>query len=62
MFDKEAILQYIITKKAEYSRKMKEFEKQKQSDLKELQKVADAETKKKLDRFVKTEKNISSSK
>jgi len=37
---------------------MKEFEKQKMSDEKELQEVAEAENKKKLDRFIKTEKNI----
>lgn len=58
LFDKEAILQYIITKKAENTRKMKEFEKQKQSDVKELQEIVEAENRKKLERFIKTEKNI----
>jgi nitric oxide synthase-interacting protein len=29
LFDKEAILEYIITKKTEYYRKLKEYEKQK---------------------------------
>lgn len=58
LFDKEAILQYIITKKGEYSRKMKEFEKQKESDQQELQEIAAVENKKKLDRFIRTEKNI----
>lgn len=62
LFDKEAILQYIITKKGEYNRKMKEFEKQKLSDVKDLQEIAAAENKIKLDRFVKTEKNIKSGK
>lgn len=60
LFDKEAILQYIITKKGEYNRKMKEFEKQKLSDVQELQEIAAAENKIKLDRFMKTEKNIKS--
>lgn len=32
LFDKEAILEYYITKKNEASRKMKEFEKQKRKD------------------------------
>lgn len=58
LFDKEAILQYIITKKGEYSRKMKEYERQKMDDVKELQEVANAENKKKLEKFVKIEKNI----
>ncbi|CRK90190.1 CLUMA_CG003904, isoform A [Clunio marinus] len=58
LFDKEAILEYIITKKNEYNRKLKEFEKQKQSDVKELEEIAAAENKKKLEQFVKTEKNI----
>jgi nitric oxide synthase-interacting protein len=60
LFDKEAILQYIITKKNEYNRKMKEFERQKESDEKELADIAAAENKKKLEKFVKVEKNISS--
>lgn len=58
LFDKEAILQYIITKKGEYNRKLKQFERQKQSDEQELADIAAAENKKKLEDFVKTEKNI----
>lgn len=58
LFDKEAILQYIITKKNEYHRKLKEYEKQKQSDEQELADIAAAENKKKLEQFVRTEKNI----
>jgi nitric oxide synthase-interacting protein len=60
IFDKEAILQYIITKKNEYNRKMKEYERQKSDDTKELEEIAAAENKKKLDKFTKTEKNITS--
>lgn len=62
LFDKEAILQYVITRKAEYARKMKEYERQTQSDLKELDEIASIENKKKLEHFMKTEKNIKSSK
>lgn len=58
MFDKEAILQYIITRKNEYSRKMKEYEKQKQSDMDVVAELAALQNKKTLDRFMKTEKNI----
>lgn len=58
LFDKEAILQYIITKKNEHSRKMKEYEKQKSSDVKELQEIASAEDKKKREKFMRIEKNI----
>jgi hypothetical protein len=32
LFDKEAILEYIITKKNEYFRKLKEYEKQKRKE------------------------------
>jgi nitric oxide synthase-interacting protein len=32
IFDKEAIYQYIITKKNEYSRKLKEYERQKKKE------------------------------
>lgn len=58
LFDKEVILQYIITKKNEYNRKLKEYERQKTEDVKELEEIAAAENKKKLDKFTKTEKNI----
>jgi nitric oxide synthase-interacting protein len=58
LFDKEAILQYIITKKNEYSRKLKEFEKQKKTDEQELAEIMEAENKKKLEKFVNTEKSI----
>lgn len=32
LFDKEAILEYVLTKKKEYTRKLKEYEKQKQQE------------------------------
>ncbi|EGI61911.1 Nitric oxide synthase-interacting protein-like protein [Acromyrmex echinatior] len=37
LFDKEAILEYILTKKKEYTRKLKEYEKQKQKEEVSLQ-------------------------
>lgn len=58
LFDKEAILQYIITKKNEYSRKMKEYERQKKlEDNEESDNNALAEQKK-LQKFINTEQNI----
>jgi len=32
LFDKEAILEYILAKKREYARKLKEYERQKQKE------------------------------
>lgn len=58
LFDKEAILQYIITKKNEFARKMKEFEKQKTTEEKELQDAANEQEKDKLQRFLQTETKI----
>uniref|UniRef100_A0A182MSY5 Nitric oxide synthase-interacting protein homolog n=1 Tax=Anopheles culicifacies TaxID=139723 RepID=A0A182MSY5_9DIPT len=62
LFDKEAILTYIISKKNEYSRKMKEYEKQVKQDEEEETAKANAEQQKKLDKFISTEKNIVSNK
>ncbi|XP_055631218.1 nitric oxide synthase-interacting protein homolog [Toxorhynchites rutilus septentrionalis] len=62
LFDKEAILTYIITKKNEYTRKMKEYEKQVKQDEEEQLEKSNAETKKQLDKFVSIEKNIVSTK
>ncbi|XP_075214570.1 nitric oxide synthase-interacting protein homolog [Lycorma delicatula] len=58
LFDKEAILEYIITKKNEISRKLKEYEKQKHKEEAELAELAAAEKESKLNNFLKTEKNI----
>ncbi|XP_062550247.1 nitric oxide synthase-interacting protein homolog [Armigeres subalbatus] len=62
LFDKEAILTYIITKKKEFARKMKEYERQLKQDEEEQTEKVNAETKKQVDRFISTEKNIVSSK
>ena len=40
---------------------MKEYERQKDSDVKDLAEIAAAENKKKLEKFVRIEKNIKSS-
>jgi hypothetical protein len=58
LFDKQSILEYIITKKNEYNRKCREFENQKKTDEEKLAEIAAAENKKKLEEFKKTEKNI----
>lgn len=58
LFDKEAILQYIITKKTDYAKKLKEFERQKQSDQNEENEANALEQQKKLLKFINTEKNI----
>ncbi|GLV32222.1 uncharacterized protein CBL_11821 [Carabus blaptoides fortunei] len=58
LFDKEVILQYIINKKNEHSRKLKEYEKQKRKEEEELEEVAAAEKASRLSNFLKSEKNI----
>ncbi|XP_059473722.1 nitric oxide synthase-interacting protein homolog isoform X2 [Neocloeon triangulifer] len=58
IFDKEAIYKYIITKKNEYSRKLKEYERQKKKEQSEVDALAEAEKQSKLNKFLKTEKNI----
>ncbi|XP_053687613.1 nitric oxide synthase-interacting protein homolog [Sabethes cyaneus] len=62
LFDKEAILTYIITKKKEHERKLKEYERQIKQDEEEQADRANAESKKQLDKFMSLEKNIVSSK
>ena len=39
LFDKEALLKYMIEKKQEYARKLKEYERQKDRDVKDLHQV-----------------------
>ncbi|XP_066600324.1 nitric oxide synthase-interacting protein homolog [Prorops nasuta] len=58
LFDKEAILEYILTKKREYARKLKEYEKQKQKKLEESQEKTATDELVKLQNFLKGEKNI----
>lgn len=58
LFDKEAILEYIISKKTEYSRKLKEFERQSKREEAEKAELAEAEKRTKLNNFMDMEKNI----
>ncbi|KAL0126231.1 hypothetical protein PUN28_004982 [Cardiocondyla obscurior] len=61
LFDKEAILEYVLTKKREYARKLKEYEKQKQKEEEQSQEQTANEELKKLQNFLKSEKTIVSS-
>ncbi|XP_054000659.1 nitric oxide synthase-interacting protein homolog [Hylaeus anthracinus] len=58
LFDKEAILEYFLTKKREYARKLKEYEKQKQQQEEQLHEKTANEELQKLQKFLKGEKNI----
>uniref|UniRef100_V5HIL3 Nitric oxide synthase-interacting protein zinc-finger domain-containing protein n=1 Tax=Ixodes ricinus TaxID=34613 RepID=V5HIL3_IXORI len=55
LFDKEAILEYIIRRKAENARLLKEYEAQKRRDEKELAELAAAEQRSKAQSYVKKE-------
>lgn len=58
LFDKEAILEYVLTKKKEYARKMKEYEKQKQREEEQSNEKTANEELQKLQNFLKGEKTI----
>ncbi|XP_076170132.1 nitric oxide synthase-interacting protein homolog [Ptiloglossa arizonensis] len=58
LFDKEAILEYVLTKKKEYIRKLKEYEKQKQQQEEKFREKTANEELQKLQKFLKGEKNI----
>lgn len=58
LFDKEAILQYIISKKTEYARKMKEYERQKHHEDNDAAEIDALEEHKKLMKFINTERNV----
>ncbi|XP_071513036.1 nitric oxide synthase-interacting protein homolog [Panulirus ornatus] len=60
LFDKEAILEYIIMKKNEISRKIKEYEKQCKKEQSELEELGEAENRSRLEKFLKTEAAVSS--
>lgn len=61
LFDKEAILEYIVSKKTEYTRRLKSYEKQMKKEENEKAELAAAEKEAKLIVFMNREKNISSS-
>lgn len=60
LYDKEAILQYILTKKKENAKKAKEFEKNKKKNEKELQELAEAELRSKAEAFADHQKIVAS--
>lgn len=60
LFDKEAILEYFITKKNEYTRLLKKYEKQLKKDDAEKAELAAAEKEANLVKFMNREKNITS--
>ncbi|XP_026765138.1 nitric oxide synthase-interacting protein homolog [Galleria mellonella] len=60
LFDKEAILEYIVSKKTEYTRKLKNYEKQLKKEDAEKAELAAAEKEANLIKFMNREKNISS--
>jgi nitric oxide synthase-interacting protein len=61
LYDKEAILEYIIHKKSENVQKVKDYEKQKRREEKDEAELVEAEEKVKSDAFVKLEKSLPSS-
>ncbi|XP_053600599.1 nitric oxide synthase-interacting protein homolog [Plodia interpunctella] len=58
LFDKEAILEYVISKKTEYNRKLKQYEKQLKKEEAEKAELAAAEKEANLIKFMNREKNI----
>ncbi|KAK7099119.1 nitric oxide synthase-interacting protein-like [Littorina saxatilis] len=62
LFDKEAILEYILHQKREIARKLKEFEKQKHKVEDEMKELAAAEQRTRTSNFVQQETNPINSK
>lgn len=58
IFDKEAILKFILEKKREYEKKMAEYEKEKDGELEELRDLAAAEKEQDKMKFEQREKSI----
>lgn len=58
IFDKEAILTFILEKKKEYAKKLAEYERQKDSEMEEFRDLAAAEKEQLRQRFEQTEKSI----
>ncbi|KAI8033023.1 hypothetical protein M5D96_014225 [Drosophila gunungcola] len=56
LFDKEAILQYIVTKKNEYSRRLKEYERLRRAEEEQLSQEANSKQQARMERFVNAEK------
>ncbi|XP_053213749.1 nitric oxide synthase-interacting protein homolog isoform X1 [Panonychus citri] len=58
LFDKEAILEYIIHKKAENARKLKQYEKERKRQEMEMAELADAEEQTKAEKFINMERGL----
>jgi nitric oxide synthase-interacting protein len=61
IYEKESILEYILHKKTENARLLKEYERQKNDRNKELKELAEIEQKEKLEKFLKSEGKLVSS-
>lgn len=58
LFDKEAILEYYLTKKKEIARKQKEFEKQNKREQNEIDELKAAAHRSQVEKFIATEKGV----
>jgi len=58
LYEKEAILEYVLKKKRDYARQLKIFEASKNKEKKELEDLAKAEKLSKVQKFVEKEKSI----
>ena len=58
MFDKESIFSFILEKKKTYEKQLKEYERQKQEEVKEFRDKTALEEEEARERFEETEKNI----
>lgn len=61
MYEKEAILEYILHKKIENTKLLKKFEQQKNQKNKDLEELAEIAQKEKVEKFLKTEGKLVSS-
>lgn len=61
LFDRQSILEYIVAKKNEFSRKMKEYEKQCKKEQLMLEELGEAEQRSKVEKLLKAEGVSSSS-
>jgi nitric oxide synthase-interacting protein len=58
LFDKEAVLEYLIHKKHDALRQLKQWDKQNQRDKRELAELAEAEQRDRTDKFLALERSI----
>lgn len=58
LYDKEAILEYILHKKAENLKKLREYERNKRKHQKELEELAEAERRSSKEKFEKNQKFV----